>query len=259
MEHGANVVELLERDLMANVTLLKMMDMYQNKVESHIVRKNNHAGVLLLLPTEASVYDSHTYPETRYVVFLDYSDDAVLPLLLERLPAQTKVVLKLQRAGCAERLSGWMQLRHARTYWSYTCSPAAVYKSDAGVTANHELDEELVELWTGQGYGRKEIESYFKGGAVSYAIWERGAAVSACMAFPNYGRIWEVGAVHTVERRRGSGLAKRVVGTALHHLLRKGLTPRYQVAETNGASIRLAESLGLLPFVKLDHYVADTK
>ena len=84
---------------------------------------------------------------------------------------------------------------------------------------------------------------------------ERGGdALSACLAFENYGPVWEVGGVVTAPLHRRQGLAARVVQTALARLSERALIPRYQVEENNVASIGLAESIGLAPFLTIVHY-----
>ncbi|CAN5382169.1 hypothetical protein BH10PSE6_BH10PSE6_10400 [soil metagenome] len=64
------------------------------------------------------------------------------------------------------------------------------------------------------------------------------------------------GVVAAAGHRRG-GLAARVVRTALAELGKRGLAPRYQVEEHNTASIALARSVGLAPFVTITHYTCD--
>ena len=61
--------------------------------------------------------------------------------------------------------------------------------------------------------------------------------------------------VVTQPDQRGRGLGARVVGPALDELARRGLLARYQVHEENIASIRLAESLGMQPLLRLTHYL----
>ena len=46
-----------------------------------------------------------------------------------------------------------------------------------------------------------------------------------------------------------------MVAAALGELARRGLLARYQVHEDNIASIRLAESLGMKPLLRLTHYL----
>ena len=59
----------------------------------------------------------------------------------------------------------------------------------------------------------------------------------------------------TAPSQRRKGFAARVVRTALAELAARGLAPRYQVEEHNKASIHLANSIGLVPFLTIVHYV----
>ena len=82
-----------------------------------------------------------------------------------------------------------------------------------------------------------------------------GEFTSICFTFKNYDKIWEIGGVHTAPAQRRKGLARLVVEAALYTVLSRGYIPRYQVAEANIPSIRLAETLGLTRFVVAEHYL----
>ena len=79
--------------------------------------------------------------------------------------------------------------------------------------------------------------------------------MSTCFVFKNYADIWEIGGVYTASAYRRQGLGTRIVKTAIRTLRDRAKRPRYQVLETNEASIRLAESLGLERFVTTEHYL----
>ncbi|MGH2625073.1 MAG: GNAT family N-acetyltransferase, partial [Anaerolineales bacterium] len=64
----------------------------------------------------------------------------------------------------------------------------------------------------------------------------------------------EVGGVTTAPAHRRRGLGARVVRMAIAELAHRGLRPRYQAEEHNMASIRLARSAGLTPFLTVVHY-----
>lgn len=87
------------------------------------------------------------------------------------------------------------------------------------------------------------------------SIFLDGNPVSTCLAFRNEETIWEIGALHTLESSQRNGYAKKVVQTAIQETLERGFIPRYHVLETNQASIRLAESIGLIPCVQLEHWI----
>jgi RimJ/RimL family protein N-acetyltransferase len=84
-----------------------------------------------------------------------------------------------------------------------------------------------------------------------------GKSLSACFAFEIDGRVWEIGGVYTRPEERGKRLAFRVVHSALGEVSRRGRIPRYQVAEENAASIRLAEALGMTRCLTLTHYFSE--
>ena len=98
-------------------------------------------------------------------------------------------------------------------------------------------------------------EPLLAAGSAFAAVLERDRkGVSACFAFENHGPVWEVGGVVTAPEHRRKGLGARVVRAALAELSRRGLAPRYQVEEHNTASIGLANSVGLTPFLTITHY-----
>jgi hypothetical protein len=66
-----------------------------------------------------------------------------------------------------------------------------------------------------------------------------------------------VGGVVTALSHRRRGLAARVVRSALAELSERALIPRYQVEAHNKASIGLARSVGLAPFLTIVHYAHD--
>jgi RimJ/RimL family protein N-acetyltransferase len=76
-----------------------------------------------------------------------------------------------------------------------------------------------------------------------------------CFAEQIYTGIWEIGGVYTAPEHRRKGYARQVVLAALAQLKARLLRPRYQVREDNLASCRLAESIGLVPFVVVEHFI----
>ena len=110
-------------------------------------------------------------------------------------------------------------------------------------------------MFESQGHDRAWLKPLLREGKAFACVAKRdGDAVSACLAFENYGPVWEVGGVVTTPAHRRHGLGTRVVRTALAELADRGLAPRYQVEEHNTASIGLARSAGLAPFLTIVHY-----
>lgn len=76
---------------------------------------------------------------------------------------------------------------------------------------------------------------------------------SICFVYQNFENIWEVAGVHTPETERRKGYGRMVVNSALAYLLERKLIPRYEADVLNLNSIKLAESLQMRPFLKMDH------
>jgi GNAT superfamily N-acetyltransferase len=71
-------------------------------------------------------------------------------------------------------------------------------------------------------------------------------------------RVYEIGGVYSLPEARRKGYARKLVETALHTLVRGGARPCEQVPELNQPSIRLAEAIGLEPFVTTEHCCLNT-
>lgn len=255
MDHEQLMMSCLRKSPLRNVTLLKMMTAHHEVIESHLIREQDQWGILLLLPADAYSFDQRMYREADSIVLMDYSSPEVLPALIRKLPGEAKLVFKIREET---RLALSLQLPllvHVRSFYSYSSVPGQSFAEDTEAVYSEYMDERLFPLWAANDYSRAEIGHYFEDGAFSVSIFEGDVPLSTCLVFPNEEQIWEIGAVRTAEGGRRSGLAQRVVRTALFHILRKGYIPRYQVQDNNIPSIRLAESLGLTLAVKLEHWL----
>jgi GNAT superfamily N-acetyltransferase len=105
------------------------------------------------------------------------------------------------------------------------------------------------------GYTAQELERHFAAGARSFAVREGARRVAAGFIFPNFDAVWEIGGLFTEPGHRRKGYGRRIVAAALHRLLTERLVPRYQVSSDNQESVRLAQSCGLRPFLRMDHFM----
>jgi predicted GNAT family acetyltransferase len=263
-----DIVEFLKRDVLRNIILLKMLAAYPNDIRAFTCEDGAVSGanksVLLLLPTRASPFDRKMYPNTEFVVmFSAVQPEAVTSLtallieqLLAHLPNECGLVFKFIDEGQREIVRQRLALRRATAFRSFTARPGSRYAPIEGVQISDQVLPGCYELYARQGYERAEIAEYFgtRQGR-SFAIYEGSAPVAACMTFPNYANVYEIGAVHTLPEKRRHGLAQRVVITALSVVLQNGWIPRYQVHEDNLPSINLAQSIGLEQFVMVEHWV----
>lgn len=81
----------------------------------------------------------------------------------------------------------------------------------------------------------------------SFAVVQDGKAVSTCLTVRRTDRSLEAG-VDTVEAYRGRGLAVAATAAWVNEVLERELVPFYSTSETNTASQRVAEKLGLTWF-----------
>jgi ribosomal protein S18 acetylase RimI-like enzyme len=251
-------VEFLELDPFRNIVLLKTLSYYSEAARCHFHEGREAAGVLLLLPGEASSFDRQNYPGTEHVVFIAATQPAVLPELLRHVPRGERLLFKLMDPQHSILVRAFFSLQRATGFVSYTAPPAKMFAAADGVTASDMPDSACLDLYAAMGHSRDELNEYFKSGhARSFTVYEDNKPLASCFTFPNYRGIHEIAGVCSDPGHRRRGLARRVVETALHHLGHAGLSARYQVQEDNRASILLAESIGLRWVVTYDHWRHD--
>lgn len=250
------VLNFLERDILKNIVLLKMLHAYGEQIETHFQQVGDSSAVLLLLPTHAYYYDAQTYPQTEYVVLFSTDDLDANAGLLERIPTDCNMVFKLMDPAVQQLLAPRFQLKPVTSFLSYTNFPSLHFASDPDVRVSESVDDECLAIYDSQGHPSATVGKQFANGeAINYVLRREGKAISACFTYRNYEPVWEIGGVWTDPSARRGGYARRVVATALHSLAQQNRTPRYQVHEANLSSIQLAESLGLTRFVKIDHFL----
>lgn len=252
------MIDYLRRDMLTNIVPLKMLTAYGKDMQGYYAAEGEQAGALLLLPTQVSSYDRKTYPNTDYVALLSGNEPAVLQKLLVHLPRGCKVVFKLVNDRQLAAVQAAFPVRRITSFVSFTSRPGDRFKRYPGVQAAEWVQPGLYEMFAAQGHSREEVEPYFgSGGGLSYALYGDGVPLAACFAYCNYGRVYEIGGVYTRPEERRKGYARQVVETAIDVVVEKGLIPRYQVHEKNEASIRLAETVGLVRFLTTEHWLME--
>ena len=254
--HKPEVTAYLLRDTLKHIVHLKALSAYSRHIRSHYFSHGSSAGVLFLYPTGITTYESVKYPDMQYVVLISSASPSVTERMLDHIPTNCSFVLKLMSAEDKAIVERKFPLKRVTSFLSYTHSGESRFLSSENVTVAGTLNEDLLPFYRANGYERDEVEGHFKAGsAMSFAVHENSEPVSACMAYQNYGQVWEICGLYTIERARRKGHARSIVETALNRLLANGYIPRYQVDEKNIASRRLAESLGLSRFLSTEHYL----
>jgi GNAT superfamily N-acetyltransferase len=247
------ITDALARDPLRNVVLLKQLLAHRSHVTAHRIEGSQGAATLVVLDTSVSAYDRGTYPRAAAAAFVDSDHPDLTAALLPHVPRGVGVVFKLAREADLAPVAAQFPVERRTAFVSFTST--ATVQPDAGVRVAEAPGDSAFALFATQGHERAWLEPQLAAGSAFACILEQhGEAAAACFAFQSHGAVWEVGGVVTAPAHRRNGLGARVVRTALAELARRGLWPRYQVEEHNQASIRLAYSVGLAPFLTITHY-----
>jgi RimJ/RimL family protein N-acetyltransferase len=253
-EARIGAVRRLEREPLRNIVLLKHLAAFPDSTSVHCVTDNAGTASLVLLDAAASVYDRQTYPDAAWAALISSDHPTLTARLLDVVPKDVGVVFKLATDADRDAVAAQFTIEPAACYLSY--SSRLRFGRDSRVRVTRDVDDAVFRMFEEQGHARTWLGPLLaSGSAFACVVDVNGAPGSVCFAFENYGRVWEVGGVFTPSSLRGRGLAGMAVRTALAVLGERDLTPRYQVSADNGASIALAEGIGLECFLTLTHYL----
>ncbi len=248
-----DVIDALARDPLRHLVLLKQLLAYPAHVKVHRVSGPAGAATLVALDTSVSAYDRQAYPEAAVAAFISSDHPKLTASLMSHVPRGIGIVFKLSSEADLAAVESQFPVTRRTAFVSFTSGDASEPAPSVQITS--APSDAAFRMFEPQGHDRTWLKPLLHGGKAFACVLERdGEAVSACLAFENYGSIWEVGGVVTAPSHRRQGLGALVVRTALAELARRGLAPRYQVEEHNTASIALARSAGLAPFLTIVHY-----
>lgn len=254
----AEIIERLGADPLGNVVLLKQLATFPAHTRAFQVRSQAGTATLVLLDTAASDYDRKAYPTAAHAALIRSDDAALTEALLSELPADGGIVFKLGSTAEHDAVRRRYPLVRRTSFLSFT-SPERSSGHD-GVAVADSATDAMYALYRTQDHAPDWLSPLLASGrAFTCRIGSGDEPLSVCLAFESYSSVWEIGGVVTRPDQRGRGLGSHVVGAALGELTRRGLTARYQVHEENTASIRLAESLGMKPLLRLTHYLHECR
>ncbi len=251
--------DYFQTDPLKYLVHLKYMHLYGDSITCTFMEGAHKSAVLLRYPSKRVVWDRTAYPTTEQVM-LPAADDADMADLLLNYLRQNGLLehsqaIKFCDAETEAVLCEALDLKFARSLTSYTSSTDARFEADAQVIIEKQPREVHLETFIKNGYSREEVAADFAKGATLFSLYAGEALLSSCMIYQNFDTVWEIAGVHTADAERRKGYARRVVQTALGHVLQKGLIPRYHVEDVNRASHQLAQGLGLKPCLHFKHYV----
>lgn len=254
-------IDDLAQDPLRHIVLLKQLLAYPEHVRVHRVAGPEGAATLVVLDTSASSYDRQAYPRAALAAFIASDHPDLTAALLSHLPASdvrqgAGIVFKLSSDSDLAPVEARFPVVRRTAFISFTASGAVTPATGVDITS--APGDEAFQLFETQGHDRAWLKPLLRSGkAFACVARHDGETRAACIAFENYGPVWEVGGLVTAPSHRRQGLGTRVVRTALAELAGRGLTSRYQVEEHNAASIGLARSVGLAPFLTIVHYAHD--
>ncbi len=254
-------IDDLARDPLRHVVLLKQLLAYPEHVKIHRVAGPEGAATLVVLDVAASPYDRQAYPRAAIAAFIASDHPDLTAALLSHLPTSdvspgAGIVFKLSSDADLAPIDARFPVVRRTAFISFTVSRGVT--PAPGVHITSAPGDDAFRLLETQGHDRAWLAPLLGSGKAFACVAERdGETCAACIAFENYGAVWEVGGVVTAPSHRRQGLGTRVVRTTLAELAARGLVPRYQVEEHNAASIGLARSVGLAPFLTIVHYAHD--
>ena len=252
----AVIVEYLMRDPMRHVMHLKMLHHHADKASVRHVRHDSAEGVLITLPATAFSYDLHTYPEADWIAFLATDSAEIAAQLIPHLPSGN-VVFKLIHDHDAMAVASKLSIERKRAFISYTTNDPTSFSAEPSVQINQAYDPRLQPLFQMNNYDSAEIKRYLADGAQTFAILDDEQPLSVGMIFRNYGNVWEIGGLRTLERAKRRGYASAIVRTAIGVIGQLGGALRYQFHKDNIGSRKLAESVGLHHFLTVTHFQGD--
>ena len=251
-------IERLNSDVLRNLSTLKYLTIYRNYADIELIDDSGDWAVMAAFPTRILSYDTATYPKARKAVFLNGTSDKLKYDLLDMLKPDSYILRlneDLDLSGCRDRFT----VSPGHAYISFTCTTPEILPDVTRILSNGRVTQDGIDMFGRNGYTGDDISGYFANGARWFGLTINGRLTSTCFVFQNYGNIWEIAGVHTLEKERRHGYARTVVFSALKYLLDRGLTPRYEAERDNQGSIRLAMHLGMKEFLTIKHYLLEAR
>jgi GNAT superfamily N-acetyltransferase len=260
-EH-AQAIDYFERDPLSHLVHLKYLTHNPGQFECRYFNIDGSEGALMSGAVSTTLWDQTQYPDLELLLLPSASDERAALHLVKQVPdtfpvLTTPILYKFCDPYSKAAFTSAFDLQPARVYISFTTTQdAPVFQRHPGVVVGSILDDERLALYEQNSYTRSEMEQHMEHGALTFALYEEDTLVSVCMAYRNFGSVWEIGGVRTLDAARRRGYARQVVETALYELTQRGLVPRYHVEDINTPSITLAQSLGLQECARIEHFVS---
>lgn len=247
-------IEYLKTDSFKHLSTLKYLTLYRDKLTMSLLEERNNWAILVTIPTEILSYDTATYPYANKAIFINGTSEQLIYRLLDTLP-ENNYILRLNEDMNLLDLKNRFKIKNGNSFVSYSCSTFEDYAANSIVLSSTHITDETVNIIMNNGYSEKEIKKYFDSGSVWFGVKINDKIQSVCFIYQNYNNIWEIAGVHTLETERNKGYARIVVTSAIAYLLKNNLVPRYEADARNTNSIKLAQSLKMKEFLRINHFL----
>ncbi|HEX9897203.1 MAG TPA: GNAT family N-acetyltransferase [Dehalococcoidales bacterium] len=246
-------ISYLEKDTSKHLSTLKYMSLYRDHADIELIEDVPEWAVLVTVPTNILSYDTETYPKAEKAIFINGSSNELKCRLLHTLP-NSNYILRLNESLDLSCIESQFEILKGNSFISYSCSTFN-NSIKSNISPKAKIPNEAARIIARNGYTKNEIKKYFDNGAFWFGLTLKNEIKSACFIYQNYGDIWEIAGVHTIETDRNHGYARIVVNSALKYLLERNFVPRYETDAHNINSARLAQSLGMKPFLTIEHFL----
>ena len=248
----------LKRDRFRHIMILKYWQAYAAHARMDMLADGSRIGVRLLVPTRQSPWDRRTYAGTQLVAFVRADDASLTQALIADLPHDQGIIFKLVDPLAVEAVRSKFRVARQTAFISFTAPlKAPAWPVHADVAIARQPPAGTLPLYAQQGYEAAEVTAFAAANEGRF-YWSADATcepVGACFSFANFETIHEIGGLFTLPSARRTGIARRLVETALATLQHESQVPRYQVHEDNAPSIALATAVGLVPAVTAEHWL----
>jgi len=247
-------IEYLKSDLFKHMVTLKYLTIYRDVATVVLLRDGPQWAISVAIPTSALTYDTATYPQANKAIFINGTSDKLKEALLDTF-LEGDYILRLNEELDLSKLKNRFNVVKGNSFISYSCSTIDDIATDYMVPANAQITDKAIDIITKNDYTEAEVRKYFAAGALWFGLEISAELKSVCFIYQNYDDIWEIAGVHTLEPERNKGYGRIVVGSALKYMRGRGFVPRYVANSQETSSIKLAESLDMKPFLKIEHFL----
>lgn len=251
------MLETLWRKPMETMVILKFLQNVPAITAGYHIARDNQTATMLVIDNRYNYFDRTTYPTATSTILISSDHPELTRALVPMLTRDEIRIFKLTKEADHNIIAQHFSLERQRALLSFTADHCLADGESIAIHQNSKLAP--FELFAEQGHSQSWLAPLIDTGqAFTCTFEENGKALSACFAFQINESLWEIGGVYTLPEARRRRLAQRVVGTATAELLKANRLPRYQAEDTNIASIRLAESLGMRRCLTLTHFLSST-